>query len=74
MNELRRLWGRNLRNLRLAHDVTQRELAANIGVHYSTVSLWESGQRVPLDSHRILLAEHFGVDVAMLFPLTKAAS
>jgi DNA-binding XRE family transcriptional regulator len=35
------------RMVRIAADLSQREVAASIGVDVSTISRWESGERLP---------------------------
>lgn len=42
-------------------NVTQRALAAKIGVDTITISRWERGKTVPSDLHRVLLARACGV-------------
>jgi transcriptional regulator with XRE-family HTH domain len=39
-----------LRELRERHSLSQHELARALGVDPSTVSRWESGERVPLEA------------------------
>lgn len=40
-------FGRRLRELRIAHGLTQRELADRIGVHFLQVSRYERGTTLP---------------------------
>ena len=56
-------FGRRIRAARALAGLTQKDLAAALGVtapcHYTTVSLWESGQRAPGLAHFILLCQLF---------------
>ncbi len=45
-----------IRTARLGRQLTQRELAARVGVNQSTISFWESGAETPTVEHLILLA------------------
>jgi len=38
--------GKELQRLRKARELTQAELAAELGVHWSTVARWEQGVRM----------------------------
>lgn len=67
--EREQTWGRNLRSIRQATGISQSELARRLGVTAATVSQWESGRRAPRDTHRIAIAEFFGVPVDDLFSL-----
>jgi len=40
-------FGKNLKSLRKANDLTQRELGKKLNVHYNTISSWELGRREP---------------------------
>lgn len=46
-----------IRKLRRAKDITQRELAAMLGLERSTVSKWEKGVALPRGKTLIKLAE-----------------
>lgn len=46
-----------IRKLRRSKDITQRELAAKLGVERSTVSKWEKGISIPRGKTLIALAE-----------------
>ena len=45
-----------IRAARLAHELTQGELAARIGVSQGTISFWENGAETPTVEHVIALA------------------
>ena len=40
-------WSATIRNLRAELSVTQEQLAAKLGVAFSTVSRWENGRGTP---------------------------
>ena len=81
-DELLRLWGMNVRNFRLAHDVREgikssagiRTMAEYLEVSAATVSRWETGRMSPRDGHKVEIAEYLGVDVRSIFPLVRMAS
>lgn len=54
-------FGQRLRNLRLAKDLTQAELAKLMGLGESTVSFYESDKRKPDFDTLIKIAEYFDV-------------
>lgn len=58
---------RKLRDARDRAGVTNRYLAAKIGVNESTLSLWFSGKRTPLVDNLKQLAEELGVEMAELW-------
>lgn len=52
---------RNLRLLRLAANLKQKELGDIFGKTEATISLWESGKRSPIVADAIMVSEYFGV-------------
>jgi len=50
-----------LRELRLAKNITQVQLANEIKISKSAISSWEKGERVPSALAIIALAKFFGV-------------
>ena len=58
--------GEKLKKLRQSADLNQSGFAAEIGVHYQTVSKWEKGQSVPDSEMLVRLAEIFEVPVSQL--------
>ena len=54
--------GDNIRKLREAHDLTQSELADQLGVTRETVVKWEINKFSIRDSHVIKLCEIFGIE------------
>jgi len=70
VNEVRKQWGRNIRNARgPAGFKTQEDLARAMGVTQGTVARWESGDTVPTDEHKAALASVLHQEVRQLFPL-----
>ena len=60
------LFADNLRELRMAKNLSQRDLAKRMFVTRSTVAHWESGSRLPDASMIYLLAECLDVNVDRL--------
>jgi len=52
--------GKILTYLREQRGLKQREVAEQLGVHYSDVSKWESGKRIPNRDWTLKLTEFFG--------------
>lgn len=69
MQEIYRVWGRNLREQRQVRQLTQQDLADVIGVRQSAVSRWERGRAGPSDYHKIKIAKALHVPPRVLFPL-----
>jgi transcriptional regulator with XRE-family HTH domain len=57
--------GARLRALR--GEKTIREAAKECGIPYSTLSMYELGQRTPRDSVKIKLAKYYNTSVEALF-------
>ena len=54
---------KNLRKIRIQHNLTQKELANKLGVLERTISYWESGKReCDLDS-LIRLSDLFNISI-----------
>ena len=51
-----------IRRLRRMADLTQAQLAAQLGVNPRTVYLWEQGRVMPAGENLLKLAAIFGVD------------
>ncbi len=56
-----------LHDLRTQHGLTQKELAEQLGVSYSTISMYERGHRQPDLEMLAKLAAFFGVSVDSFF-------
>ena len=56
-----------LHDLRTQHGLTQKELAGQLGVSYSTISMYERGHRQPDLEMLAKLAAFFGVSVDSFF-------
>ena len=59
-------FAKRLKELRLAHGETQKELANAIEVGRTTISEYESGKIVPKQEGLLRLANHFNVSVDYL--------
>jgi len=64
------MFSENLKKLRKANNLTQREFAKKINVAVSTVSMWELGQREPGYDMLIKLSDFFDVEVSYLIGLS----
>lgn len=64
--------GVQIKQLRLAAGMTQRELAQRINVGNTTLSQYESGARVPSDEVKLKIAMVFGVSVDYLLGATDS--
>lgn len=73
MDEIRLIWGNNLREARKAADLTQAELAELLGTTQQAIAKWETGKSVPRDETRWRLASELGVPAHELFPAPEAA-
>ena len=56
-----------LKELRLERQMTQEQLAEQIGVSRRTVSRWETGNNLPDLSVIVELADFYGVDLNEIF-------
>lgn len=74
LEETRQQWAENIKAQREARGWSQTDLAIRVGVHRSTVSLWESAKRGPLDEHKLAIAAAFGMAVRTLFPLVQVVA
>ena len=66
--------GEKLYSLRIEKKLTQKQLAARIGLAISAVSSYESGSRYPSFETLIKLARIFHVSTAYLLGLTEKRS
>ena len=55
-----------LKQLRIGRHLTQQQLADNLGVAKSTISLYESGQRRPSYEQLEAIGDYFNVDTNYL--------
>lgn len=51
----------------LRGEKSREEVAYNIGISSSALSMYETGQRVPRDEIKLKIAEYYGVDVQSIF-------
>lgn len=59
-----------LRKLRSERNMSQADLAAEIGAGVSTVASWEVGKRFPSRENMEQLADVFNVDIAYLYGIS----
>lgn len=67
MSELKRNFGKRLRNLRRSRDITQEQLAELVGRSVNFISLIENGVNAPSFATIEKLAKALNVEVADLF-------
>jgi len=60
-----------LKYLRLSKGMSQVELAEALGVSHASIGMYESGQRVPRDNIREVIADYFNVDTGYLMGLDR---
>lgn len=56
-----------IKKLRIDRELTQEELAKEIGVGVSAISMYEQGNRVPRDEIKIRIAKFFNKSVGDIF-------
>lgn len=61
----------NLRRLRVENNLSQRQLAARLGVTQAAVHRWESGRSLPSAASLIALSDLFQCAPHELFPKLK---
>ena len=59
--------GKRLRMYRMASKLTQKDVAKILGVNFSTVAMWETGQRVPSALRFEELLELYDVRLTMSY-------
>lgn len=59
--------GKRIRKLREKKKISQETLAKSINVSPSTVSMYESGERIPRDETKIKIARVFNVSINSIF-------
>lgn len=55
------------RLVELRGDHTQAEIAAEIGISVSALSMYECGERIPRDEIKVRLADFYGKSVQSIF-------
>jgi transcriptional regulator with XRE-family HTH domain len=70
---LRRKWGAEVRERRLALSLSQAALGAAVGVTQQTVAEWEAGTSAPRDELRAAVARALGTTAANLFTWEEVA-
>ena len=64
----------DLKALRRRQHLSQKELAALVGVSHQAIEQWEAGTTQPRRAHIPKLAEALGVDAGRLPALLRAAA
>lgn len=62
--------GKRIKSLRKEHNLNQMEFAKILNISNSTLSQYETGQRVPSDDIKIKIANHFSVSSDYLLGIT----
>lgn len=52
---------------RLRGDKTQRQVAEDLNLSLSAISMYETGERIPRDGHKIKIAEYYHTTVQAIF-------
>lgn len=65
------IFGSRIKYLRKNQNIKQRELAFLLDIHPSSISQYESGQRIPNDELKIKIADFFKVSVDYLIGHTS---
>lgn len=61
----------NIKTIRKQRNLTQKDVAASLGVGQSAVAMWETGQSVPRAAVLIKMAGLFGCSVDDLLGIKK---
>lgn len=56
-----------LRSLRREKGETQAEVAKSVGISASAYAMYETGERVPRDGVKVMIAKHFNRSVKGIF-------
>ncbi|HJC49078.1 MAG TPA: helix-turn-helix domain-containing protein [Candidatus Anaerostipes avicola] len=56
-----------LRSLRREKGETQAEVAKSVGISASAYAMYETGERVPRDDVKVMIAKHFNRSVKGIF-------
>ena len=59
--------GSRIKDLRTERGETTEDMAREIGITASAVTMYERGFRIPRDEIKIKISEHFGVPVESIF-------
>jgi putative transcriptional regulator len=69
--------GPNIKDIRSAYDLTQKQFAAMLGISIGTLRNWEQGRRIPDGPARVLLqvaANHPDAILDVVRPLAESES
>ena len=59
--------GKKINELRMKHGITETEMAKEIGISQSAMTMYECGKRIPRDEIKIKIASFFGLSVESIF-------
>lgn len=59
--------GNTIKSLRKEKGLSQLELSKRLGIHKSTLSLYESGQRIPNEENKRIICDYFDIDMGYLY-------
>ena len=62
--------GKRIKEIRIEHKLSQKEMGTILAVSQDTISLWEKGKSVPTAEYLIAIAQHFQVTTDYLLCLT----
>lgn len=71
---IRHRQGEKIRKTRQLRQMTVADLAAQVGVHESAISHWETGRFAPRQHHQLALARALDVPHSMIFGLDAEAA
>lgn len=64
---LKKIIGQRIALYRKKHNLTQQQLANELGISLGTVKKYEEGQRIPRDEIKVKLAKRLGTSVQEMF-------
>lgn len=65
--DVRGHWGRVIRHYRKVNDLSQSDLAEELGLGTETVASWERGLRTPAPEALVMVVKVLGIPPAELF-------
>ena len=71
MDKIKEIIARNLKHFREQKGLTQRELAAKLGIRHNTISAWENGANSVDISVLMQICDLLDVDICEMFPNSK---
>ena len=59
--------GENLRQLRIKKGKTLEEVSSDTGISVSALSMYETGERIPRDNFKVILADYYKRSIKSIF-------